>query len=113
MPMTPERWRRVEEIYHSALARDARDRAPFLENACEGDEALRRDVESLLAQRTGGKFLEWCNGLRAPGWKVLARAVMVASRYFRAATGGAMSNDRRRSNGSTLADSVKSTPTSP
>jgi eukaryotic-like serine/threonine-protein kinase len=57
MPMTPERWRRVEEIYHAALARDARDRALFLEDACEGDGALRRDVESLLAQ-SGGEFLE-------------------------------------------------------
>lgn len=50
MPMTPERWRRVEELYHAALARDARDRALFLGDACAGDDALRRDVESLLAQ---------------------------------------------------------------
>jgi tetratricopeptide (TPR) repeat protein len=56
--MTPERWRRVEEIYHAALARDSRDRALFLGDACEGDDALRRDVESLLAQWTGGEFLE-------------------------------------------------------
>src|SRR5690242_9195570 len=49
MPMTPERWRRVEELYHAALARDARDRALFLGDACAGDDALRRDVESLLA----------------------------------------------------------------
>ena len=48
--MTPERWRRVEELYHAALARDARDRALFLGDACAGDDALRRDVESLLAQ---------------------------------------------------------------
>ena len=48
--MTPERWRRVEELYHAALARDARDRARFLGDACAGDDALRRDVESLLAQ---------------------------------------------------------------
>ena len=48
--MTPERWRRVEELYHAALARDARDRALFLGDACAGDDALRHDVESLLAQ---------------------------------------------------------------
>jgi hypothetical protein len=48
--MTPERWRRVEELYHAALACDARDRARFLRDACAGDDALRRDVESLLAQ---------------------------------------------------------------
>src|SRR6202521_5804642 len=50
MPMTPERWRRVEALYHAALARDARDRARFLGDACAGDDALQRDVESLLAQ---------------------------------------------------------------
>src|SRR4051812_28940966 len=49
MPMTPERWRRVETLYHAALARDARDRGLFLGDACAGDDALRRDVESLLA----------------------------------------------------------------
>ncbi len=48
--MTPERWRRVEALYHAALARDARDRALVLGDACAGDDALRRDVESLLAR---------------------------------------------------------------
>jgi serine/threonine protein kinase/Flp pilus assembly protein TadD len=48
--MTPERWRHVEELYHAALARDAPDRAQFLEDACAGDDAVRSDVESLLAQ---------------------------------------------------------------
>ncbi len=50
MAMPPERWRRVEELYHAALPRDARDRALFLDDTCAGDDALRRDVESLLAQ---------------------------------------------------------------
>src|SRR2546430_13513350 len=50
MPMTPERWRRVEKLYHAALAREAGDRELFLANACAGDDALRRDVESLLTQ---------------------------------------------------------------
>lgn len=58
MPMTPEHWRRVEEIYHAALARDAPDRALFLADACDGDDALRRDVESRLAQWAGGEFLD-------------------------------------------------------
>ena len=48
--MTPERWRRVETLYHAALARQAPDRATFLADACADDEALRREVESLLAQ---------------------------------------------------------------
>ena len=48
--MTPERWRRVEELYHAAMTRAEVDRTPFLAVACAGDEALRREVESLLAQ---------------------------------------------------------------
>jgi len=48
--MTPERWRQVSRIYHDALARGSGERAAFLREACQGDEALRRDVESLIAQ---------------------------------------------------------------
>jgi eukaryotic-like serine/threonine-protein kinase len=48
--MTPERWQRISRIYHDALARDSGERASFLRDACQDDEALRRDVESLLAQ---------------------------------------------------------------
>ena len=48
--MTPERWRQITELFHAALARDARDRAAFLADACAGDEGMRREVESMLAQ---------------------------------------------------------------
>ena len=47
--MTPGWWRRVEKLYHAALARDAPDRAAFLADACADDEDLRREVEALLA----------------------------------------------------------------
>lgn len=46
--MTPERWRQIEELYHSALGRQAGERASYLAEACAGDEDLRREVESLL-----------------------------------------------------------------
>ena len=45
-----ERWATVERLYHAALARAADGRAAFLAEACAGDEELRREVESLLAQ---------------------------------------------------------------
>jgi serine/threonine protein kinase len=48
--MTPERWRQISEIFHAALARDARERSAFLADACAGDEGMRREVESMLAQ---------------------------------------------------------------
>ena len=47
--MTPERWSDVERIYHAALTHDAPQRGAFLAEACAGDEALRREVESMLA----------------------------------------------------------------
>ena len=46
--MTPERWKRTEELYHAARTRPPDERAEFLALACREDEALRRDVESLL-----------------------------------------------------------------
>ena len=50
--MTPERWRQIEDLCHAALAVPAEERAAFLEGACPGDELLRREVESLLAQES-------------------------------------------------------------
>jgi serine/threonine protein kinase len=51
--MTSDRWRRIEELYHSAREREGNQRAAFLKEACAGDDALRREVESLLAQEKG------------------------------------------------------------
>jgi eukaryotic-like serine/threonine-protein kinase len=47
--MTPERHRRLEELCHVAIERDPAERAAFLADACAEDEALRREVEELLA----------------------------------------------------------------
>ncbi len=57
--MKAERWERVAELYRAALEREAGERGAFLAAACAGDEELRREVESLLAQegKTEG-FLE-------------------------------------------------------
>ena len=57
--MTPERWRRVEELYHAALTRGEGDRTAFLARACAGDDTLQREVESLLTQpASAGGFLD-------------------------------------------------------
>ena len=45
----PERRRRVEDLCDAALNREARERSAFVATACEGDEALRREVDALLA----------------------------------------------------------------
>src|SRR6266849_5805610 len=48
--MKPERWRRIEELFHSALALEESQRSAYLEDACAGDEELVREVESLVAR---------------------------------------------------------------
>ena len=47
--MTPDRWRRVEEVFHAVLELPPDERATHLAAACENDDELRRDVESLIA----------------------------------------------------------------
>jgi hypothetical protein len=39
-----------EQLCNAALEREASQRAAFLALACQGDDELRREVESLLAQ---------------------------------------------------------------
>jgi Tol biopolymer transport system component len=68
--MPTDRWRRVEELYHQALTCDESQRATFLRQACADDEALRRDVESLLKHEgTAAGFLA------APALEVAAQAM--------------------------------------
>ncbi len=47
--MNSMRWRQIEDLYHAALDRAPGERAAFLDAACDGDSALRQEVESLLA----------------------------------------------------------------
>ena len=55
----PERWRRIDELYHSALKVEADQRAVFLSTACQDDEELRREVESLLSyEKSAAEFIE-------------------------------------------------------
>ncbi len=46
--MAPERWRQIEDIFNAVLEREPGVRPAFLEDACRGDEVLRRQVEALL-----------------------------------------------------------------
>ena len=59
-PLTPDRWRVVETIFHAALACEPDGLDAFLRDACGSDDGLRREVESLLAAHDGvtENFLE-------------------------------------------------------
>ena len=72
--MKPERRRQIDSIFQSVLARSAKNRTAFLDEACAGDDNLRRDVESLLeAHQQAGSFI------KAPATDVAAE-VMVKER---------------------------------
>ncbi len=57
--MNAARWRKVEELFDSAVGLEPARRAPFLAEACAADEELRREVESMLAwDERAERFLE-------------------------------------------------------
>ena len=56
--MEPERWRRIEDLFQSALDCQADRRAAFLDSACSGDSSLRQEIESLLSSYEKGSFTE-------------------------------------------------------
>ena len=68
--MNADRWRQIEQLYDSVRERDAGDRGRFLEQVCEGDEELRREVESLLSYETESAML-----LDRPAIEIAARAL--------------------------------------
>src|SRR5262245_34439210 len=48
--MSPERWRRIEVLYHRVLELGPERRAAFVRESCAGDPELQHEVEALLAQ---------------------------------------------------------------
>ena len=83
--MKPERWEQVAQLHRAALEREGSERAVFLEEACAGDEGLRREVESLLAYE--GKKASF---LESPAMEVAARQL---ARGETEARGGPSSED--------------------
>lgn len=72
--MKPDRWQKVEELYHAALERPADARADFLRSACGDDEELCREVESLLGFKSQAE-----NFIEQPALEVAAKAVAADS----------------------------------
>ena len=57
--MGGDRIRRLESLFHEALAHSPDDRDRYLQHACGDDEDLRRDVRSLLDHEARAtRFLE-------------------------------------------------------
>jgi Tol biopolymer transport system component len=51
--LNAERWRQVEDLFHSVSELPEAERGAHLDRACGGDAELRREVESLLTARNG------------------------------------------------------------
>jgi serine/threonine protein kinase len=56
--MTPERWRQVTRVYGAVMTKPPAARAAALAELCPDDEALRQEVESLLADDGGAALLD-------------------------------------------------------
>ena len=66
--MGPDRWRRIEQLYHSALKIPLEQRRAFLQDECQGDDELQKEVVSLLSyESSAAKFIE------SPAFDVAAR----------------------------------------
>jgi serine/threonine protein kinase/tetratricopeptide (TPR) repeat protein len=68
--MHPERWKQVDDVLQSALDRAPEERDTFLRQACAGDDALEREVRSLLSHdQSAERFMD------RPAMEVAARAI--------------------------------------
>src|SRR6516165_2745036 len=68
--MDSQRWKQVDGLLQSVLERPPEERDAFLRQSCSTDEALEREVRSLLAaQQRAGSFLE------GPALEVAARGL--------------------------------------
>jgi serine/threonine protein kinase/tetratricopeptide (TPR) repeat protein len=68
--MDSDRWKQVDSLLQSVLECPPEERNAFLRHACAADEALEREVRSLLrAQQQAGTFLE------SPAMEAAARAL--------------------------------------
>jgi len=88
--MNPELWQRAKEIYNSVLERQPVQREAFIAEACAGDEALRKEVESMLGwQEKAGDFIEspalevagkaMAEGMLFRGWGIDLAGARIAS----------------------------------
>lgn len=72
-------WQQLDQLFHSAIEHGPEERAAFLNDACKRDEALRKEVERLIAaHEDAGNFIE------APALEVEARELAADS--FKAGT---------------------------
>ena len=68
--MDDEVWLRVEQLYHAAMELEENQRKDFLDRECAGDQALRGELESLIAYgRQTGRIID------KPAWDAVVGAL--------------------------------------
>jgi serine/threonine-protein kinase len=75
--MKPERWSSIEELFHSACNVPEDQRDSFLHQACQGDEFLRLEVQSLLKHSAKPESI-----LEQPAIAIVAAAIAVDEVWF-------------------------------
>jgi serine/threonine protein kinase/Tol biopolymer transport system component len=68
--MERDRWEQIERLYYAALEREPGARDAFLDEACAGDEELRREVAGLLACDVSNDSF-----IQSPAIEIAARAM--------------------------------------
>src|SRR5262245_62085079 len=70
-----DRWEKIENAYHGARDLRGEDRSHFLDQQCGSDDAMRRQVEVLLAQDDNpNSFLIGAVGEMSGEWRSLVRS---------------------------------------
>jgi eukaryotic-like serine/threonine-protein kinase len=64
--MTPERWQQVDKLLEQALEQEPERRGVFLDQVCNGDAALRQEVESLLSAHGKAEGFTEAGPMREP-----------------------------------------------
>lgn len=67
--MKPDRSQQIDKLFGASLRREPGQRAAFLDQACGGDEELRREVEALIAAH------EQADSLASPAVKVASQGI--------------------------------------
>jgi class 3 adenylate cyclase/tetratricopeptide (TPR) repeat protein len=92
--MTPERLKLINRIFEAAVGRPPAERSAYLDGACAGDPALRREVEALIARRaeSGGASGEEAGrvGASARGEVVPGRTTLGSYRIIEKLGAGGM-----------------------
>src|SRR5262245_20653295 len=73
--MELDRWEQIERLYHAALEREPNVREAFLDEACAGEEGVRREVAGLLACDVPGDSF-----IQSPAIEIAARAMAAEPR---------------------------------